>query len=123
MVGDAFGADRQPAFAAARRARQEIEPYAMMAQHALQAVARTHDEVIRVLSSGIAAFRTALKKSTAGREARIKASLLLMQLDEFNYFLAIRGWDVDYDMAVEVMATQFRRFIDDAVGGPAAARA
>lgn len=104
--------DHRAMFAVMREA-VAIEPAGM------QAVTRTHDEVIRVLSSGIDAFRTALRKTAVGRQARIKASLLLMQLDEFNYFLAIRGWDVDYDTAVDVMATQFRRFIDDVAGAAA----
>lgn len=78
------------------------------------AIGRVHDGVIEVLAKGIPAFAAAMEDSAAGREARIMASLLLMQLDEFNYRLAVHGWDIDPDMAVRMMARQIRRFIAEA---------
>jgi AcrR family transcriptional regulator len=78
------------------------------------AVAEAHDETIRVLATGIPAFALALGNQPGGEELRVRAHLLLMQLDEFNSVLAIRGWQVDRDLAVRVMAQQFRRYIDSA---------
>ncbi|ABQ68407.1 transcriptional regulator, TetR family [Rhizorhabdus wittichii RW1] len=76
------------------------------------AIEQMHVGVIEVLSKGLPAFALALRQSPAGREARVMASLLLMQLDEFNYRLAVHGWDVDFDVAVRMMAKQIRRFIE-----------
>lgn len=87
-----------------------IEPEAMAA------VSRTHDEVIHVLAAGIPAFDLAHGKSPISGEVKIRACLLLMQLDEFNYFLAVRGWDVDHKLATRLMAEQIRTFIDDVEG-------
>jgi AcrR family transcriptional regulator len=77
------------------------------------AVVRTHDEVIHVLATGINAFRKALARSAAGQLAHIRACLLLMQLDEFTYTLAVRGWDVDNEIAIDVMSAQIKGFIAD----------
>lgn len=79
-----------------------------------EAVTANHDEAIRVLATGIPAFRLALSPVGAGQEIRMRAYLLLMQLDELNYALAIRDWEVDQALALRVMAQQFRRFIKDA---------
>lgn len=78
------------------------------------AIEHMHVGVIDILAKGIPAFALALQESAAGREARIMASLLLMQLDEFNYRLAVHGWDVDFDVAVRMMAKQIRQFIERA---------
>ncbi len=75
------------------------------------AVTRTHDEVIHVLASGITAFRKALAATPAGQLAHIRACLLLMQLDEFTYTLAVRGWDVNNEIAIDVMSGQIKSFI------------
>jgi hypothetical protein len=75
------------------------------------AVTRTHDEVIHVLASGIPAFRKALASTPAGQLAHIRACLLLMQLDEFTYTLAVRGWDVNNEIAIDVMSGQIKSFI------------
>ena len=77
------------------------------------AVTRTHDEVIHVLASGISAFKRALARTPAGQLARIRACLLLMQLDEFTYTLAVRGWDVNNEIAIDVMSAQIQTFIDE----------
>ncbi len=34
-----------------------------------------------------------------------------MQLDEFTYTIAVRGWNVDDAIAIDVMARQIRDFI------------
>ena len=54
------------------------------------AIERMHDTVIDVLAEGIPAFAIARKSTATGREVGIMASLLLMQLDEFNYRLAVQ---------------------------------
>jgi AcrR family transcriptional regulator len=75
------------------------------------AVTRTHDEVIQVLATGIRAFRNTLGRSPGAHKSHIEACLLLMQLDEFTYTLAVRGWNVDDAIAIDVMARQIRDFI------------
>jgi AcrR family transcriptional regulator len=77
----------------------------------LAAINQTHDETIRLLAAGIPAFSAALEPGPAGEEINIRAHLLLMQLDEFNYVMAIRGWQVDRGLATRVMAQHFRRFV------------
>jgi len=79
----------------------------------LAAINQTHDETIRVLAAGIPAFAAALESGPAGEEINIRAHLLLMQLDEFNYVMAIRGWRVDRQLATRVMAQHFRRFVSE----------
>jgi AcrR family transcriptional regulator len=101
-----YGAHR--ALFATLREAVAIEPIGNMA------VAETHDETIRVLANGIPAFALALGTRPFSQELRVRAHLLLMQLDEFNSVLAIRGWDVDRALAVRVMAQQFRRYIESA---------
>ena len=75
------------------------------------AVVRTHDEVIHVLAAGMSAFKKALARSASGQLAHIRACLLLMQLDEFTYTLAVRGWDVNNEIAIDVMSAQLKSFI------------
>lgn len=75
------------------------------------AVTRTHDEVIQVLAAGLRAFKNTLLRSSAAHKGHIEACLLLMQLDEFTYTLAVRGWNVDDGIAIDVMARQIRDFI------------
>jgi len=75
------------------------------------AVTRTHEEVIHVLAAGIPAFRRALARTAAGQLAHIRACLLLMQLDEFTYTLAVRGWEVNNEIAIDVMSGQIKGFI------------
>jgi AcrR family transcriptional regulator len=75
------------------------------------AVTRTHDEVIQVLATGIRAFKNTLARSPAAHKGHIEACLLLMQLDEFTYTLAVRGWNVDDAIAIDVMARQIRDLI------------
>ena len=36
-----------------------------------------------------------------------------MQLDEFTYTLAVRGWDVNNEIAIDVMSAQIQTFIDE----------
>jgi AcrR family transcriptional regulator len=79
----------------------------------LQAVNATHDETIEVLAKGIPAFALATGKGQGTPEVQIRAHLLMIQLDEFNYLLAVRGWNVDRTTAIRVMARQFLRFIEE----------
>jgi AcrR family transcriptional regulator len=79
----------------------------------LQAVNATHDETIEVLAKGIPAFARATGKAQATPEVQIRAHLLMIQLDEFNYLLAVRGWNVDRAIATRVMARQFLGFIEE----------
>jgi AcrR family transcriptional regulator len=79
----------------------------------LQAVNATHDETIEILALGIPAFALATGRTPGAHEVQIRAHLLMIQLDEFNYLLAVRGWKVDRALATEVMARQFLRFIEE----------
>jgi AcrR family transcriptional regulator len=79
----------------------------------LQAVNATHDQTIAVLATGIPAFALATGSPPGSHEIQIRAHLLMIQLDEFNYLLAVRGWSVDRHLAVQVMARQFLRFMEE----------
>ena len=79
----------------------------------LQAVNATHEQTIEVLAQGIPAFALATGNNPDAHEFQIRAHLLMIQLDEFNYLLAIRGWNVDRALATQVMARQFLRFIEE----------
>ena len=79
----------------------------------LQAVDATHDETIGILAKGIPAFALATGKAPGTHEIQIRAHLLMIQLDEFNYLLAVRGWNVDRALATRIMAQQFLRFIEE----------
>jgi AcrR family transcriptional regulator len=79
----------------------------------LQAVDATHDQTIAVLATGIPAFALATGRPHGSDDIQIRAHLLMIQLDEFNYLLAVRGWNVDRKLAVQVMARQFLRFIEE----------
>jgi AcrR family transcriptional regulator len=79
----------------------------------LHAVNATHDQTIEVLAQGIPAFALATGKDPSTHEIQIRAHLLMIQLDEFNYLLAVRGWNVDRALATQVMARQFLRFIEE----------
>lgn len=86
----------------------------------LEAINQNHDETIRILATGIPAFAAAAGSGAAAHEVYIRAHMLLTQLDDFNYLMAVRGWPVDRDIAVRVMAQQFLHFIREA--GRCAAR-
>jgi AcrR family transcriptional regulator len=80
----------------------------------LNAINQNHDETIRILGTGIPAFALALSADAGSHEVYIRAHLLLTQLDDFNYRIAVRGWPVDRGVAVRVMAQQFMDFIQKA---------
>ena len=79
----------------------------------LQAVDATHDQTIAVLATGIPEFALATGRLPGSDEIQIRAHLLMIQLDEFNYLMAVRGWNVNRKLAVKVIARQFLRFIEE----------
>jgi hypothetical protein len=80
----------------------------------LAAINQNHDETIGILATGIPAFALAAGSGPAAHETYIRAHLLLTQLDDFNYLMAVREWPVDRNLAVHVMAQQFLQFIREA---------
>jgi AcrR family transcriptional regulator len=80
----------------------------------LAAINQNHDETIGILATGIPALALAAASGPAAHETYIRAHLLLTQIDDFNYLMAVREWPVDRSLAVHVMAQQFLQFIREA---------
>lgn len=71
--------------------------------------AQTYRKTVAKLGQGIPAF--ALAASGTSEEAQIRAHLLLIELEDLCYELVISGWQVDEDIAINVVAGHFREFI------------
>jgi len=82
-----------------------IEPVFERAQHAFAI------EVIRILGKGFPAFEIALTDTTAGKEAMIRALLLLVQISAIsNSIIATPQW-AEPALAIKVLAQQVHQFI------------
>lgn len=69
----------------------------------------TYSTTISRLGEGIPAF--ALAASGADESARVRAHLLLNELEYLLYDIAIGQWDVDEQLAIRLVASRFREFI------------
>jgi AcrR family transcriptional regulator len=85
---------------------EAIEPDSDSAQ------ADTHKRLIELYGIRIPAFRLAASNAVGSLEARVRANLLLLQFDQFFYAVAVRE-SIDRKVGVEVMAREFRRFIEE----------
>lgn len=75
-------------------------------------LAREQEALIRRLGAHIPAFARSLQDTPEGRSAHMRAALLLSQLDQVGYFLAVRRWAGDPEIAIRVMAEQFATFLN-----------
>jgi AcrR family transcriptional regulator len=60
----------------------------------------------------IAAFRVPGSVSPLAMRAKIESRLLLRQINDFCYEVAMFGWDIDVTEGCRIMAGYFRRFLD-----------
>ena len=60
----------------------------------------------------IPAFRVPGSSSPLAMQARIESRLLLRQINDFCYEVAIFGWDIDVTEGCRIMAGYFRSFLD-----------
>lgn len=72
--------------------------------------ATAYARIIETLGQRIPAFRAA--SSGEDERARIKAYLLIVQLNELCFELVLSGWQVDHDEAIAVIADDFAQFIE-----------
>lgn len=72
------------------------------------------EALIERLGKTIPAFKLACEDTDRGKQARIHAMLLLFQLDQASYFLAVRNTATDAQLGARVMAAQIRQFLNNA---------
>lgn len=70
-----------------------------------------YHKLIERLGERIPAFALAV---SGHDEARIRAHLLLVELEDLCYELVISGWQVDEDLAIGIVAEHFHEFIRNA---------
>ncbi len=63
-------------------------------------------------AAAIPAFRVPGSSSPLAMQARIESRLLLRQINDFCYEVAIFGWDIDVTEGCRIMAGYFRSFLD-----------
>jgi AcrR family transcriptional regulator len=73
--------------------------------------ASAYARMIELLGQSIPAFRAA--SSGQDEKAHIKAHLLIVQLNELCFELALSGWQVNHENAAAVVADDFLRFIEN----------
>lgn len=74
-------------------------------------LAREQEALIAQLGDTIPAFACASADTPEGRNAAVRAALLLSQLDQVSYFLAVRRWKSDPEIGIRAMAEQFAAFL------------
>lgn len=68
--------------------------------------------LIDQLADHIPAFARAQQDDAVGRSMRVRAALLLSQLDQVSYFLAVRRWKADPEEGIRIMADQIGSFLN-----------
>jgi hypothetical protein len=63
-------------------------------------------------SRSLPAFRVSRSNAPEAMRARIESRLLLRQLNDFCYEVAIFGWDIDIGEGCRIMAGYFRGFLE-----------
>jgi hypothetical protein len=59
----------------------------------------------------LTAFRRSLSDDDMGMAARIEARLLLQEINNFAIESVVRGWDLDTDMAIGILARRIHGFL------------
>lgn len=72
----------------------------------------SHEQAIRMLGQRIRAFQIA-SGAAAGSAVRVRAHLLMRQLDMFCYDVAVSQWTEGLEVGSRVLAQQFMTFIDE----------
>ena len=75
-------------------------------------IAETITETIcRRLAETLPAFRRSLSNDGGGMAARIEARLLFQEINNFGIESVVRGWDLDTDMAIGILARRIHGFL------------
>jgi AcrR family transcriptional regulator len=75
-------------------------------------IAETITETIcRRLADTLPAFRRSFTDDERGMVARIEARLLLQEINNFAIESVVRGWDLDTDMAIGLLARRIHGFL------------
>ncbi len=90
-----------------------------LAYHQIVAIEPEFQPVLQQLVAGvtarlgrkIAAFHVAESDDPRAERARIEARFLLNDIDYFCVEAAVVGWDVDRDLAIDVVAERFLDFV------------
>jgi len=94
------------------RSRESITMLAAMSWQEpalIKARADDYAAIVRAWGATIPAFR----KAETDEQARVRAHLLVVQLNEICYELAVAGWEGSHETALRVVAKQFHDFIKD----------
>lgn len=75
-------------------------------------LADDQERLILRMAETIPAFAAAVRDDAEGRRTRMRAALLLSQLDQVSYFLAVRRWKADPEEGVRLIAEQFEAFLN-----------
>jgi AcrR family transcriptional regulator len=77
-------------------------------------IAETITETIcRRLAVTLPAFRRAIAEDGDAMPAKIEAHLLLQDINNFGIEAVVRGWDLDTDVAIAILARRIRTFLRD----------
>lgn len=96
------------------RSRKDFAALALLLRQSPELMAhrmRTYRTTIARLGEKIPAFRQA--DSGVDEEARIRAHMLLLALEDLCYELVISKWQVDRALAIRILARDFARFLVD----------
>jgi AcrR family transcriptional regulator len=100
-------------FSASRARVQMLAAMSWQEPELIKSRADSYGSIIKNWGETIPAFKFAA--SGTNQAAKVRAHLLVVQLNELCYELAIGGWDVDHDTALGVVAQQYKEFIESAL--------
>lgn len=95
------------------RSRQDFAALSLLLRQDPELMAhreRTYRITVARLGEVIPAFHRA---SSGDEEARIRAHILLLALEDLCYELVISRWEVDRALAIRILAEEFARFINE----------
>lgn len=69
--------------------------------------------ICRRLAATLLAFRHSVAGGADAMPAKIEAHLLLQDINNFGIEAVIRGWDLDTDMAIAILARRIRAFLSE----------
>jgi AcrR family transcriptional regulator len=71
----------------------------------------TSEMICRRLAETLPAFRRSLREDGEGMAAKIEARLLLQEINNFGIEAVVRGWDLDTEMAIGILARRIHGFL------------
>jgi AcrR family transcriptional regulator len=71
--------------------------------------------ICRRLAATLPAFRHSITDDDQSMPAKIEAHLLLQDINNFGMEAVVRGWDLNTDMAIAILARRIHTFLKDCV--------